>query len=192
VGGPAEQRNKWTLHRHAFDQLLDALGADRDAAGEAYERLRKRLLKFFSWERCSEPEACTDECLNRIARNLERGEDIQKMDQYALGVARLVLLEAKARERKITTMPLQAHLAPSSDAEAERAITCLEKCLESLDADQRTLLVEYHRGMGRERIENRRRLAAQLGIELNALRNRAMRLRERVENCVRERMKSEM
>jgi DNA-directed RNA polymerase specialized sigma24 family protein len=184
----ATQRTKWTLQRDSFDLLLQALGPDRDAAGEAYERLRKRLVKFFSWERCPEPESCADESLNRIARALERGENVQKMDHYALGVARLVLLEARTQMRKIAAT--QVHLQPAGGADAgpESALACLDECMDALDRDQRALLIEYYRGHGKTRIENRRRLAEQLGIELNALRNRAMRLRERVETCVRARL----
>jgi DNA-directed RNA polymerase specialized sigma24 family protein len=191
------QRTRWTLHRQAFDQLLQALGPDRDSAGQAYERLRQRLVKFFSWERCPEPEACADESLNRIARAIDRGEIIQKMDHYALGVARLVLLECKARERKAASIPLAAEPvqpAPSAPGEfdeadeTELALGCLERCIRTLEPSQRTLLLEYYRGSGKSRIDNRRQLAEQLGIELNALRNRAMRLRERVETCVRLRM----
>lgn len=79
------------------------------------------------------------------------------------------------------------HLQPAGGADAgpESALACLEECMDALDREQRALLIEYYRGNGKTRIENRRRLAEQLGIELNALRNRAMRLRERVETCVR-------
>jgi hypothetical protein len=43
---------------------------------------------------------------------------------------------------------------------------------------------DYYAGEKRARIERRQRLAAQLGIEINALRNRALRLREKLETCV--------
>jgi DNA-directed RNA polymerase specialized sigma24 family protein len=185
------QRPKWILHQEAFERLLCALGPDRESAGLAYERLRKRLVKFFSWERCPEPESCADEALNRIARALERGETIQKMDQYALGVARLVLLEAKAQARKVAALPLELQSSSSETDDAARTLRCLERCMEMLGPDQRTLLIEYYSGSGQSRIENRRRMAEQLGIELNALRNRAMRLRERVEICVRARLEKE-
>jgi DNA-directed RNA polymerase specialized sigma24 family protein len=186
------QRNKWSLHSQAFEQLLCALGPDRESAGEAYERLRRRLVKFFSWERCPEPEVCADESLNRIARTLERGEEIRKMDQYALGVARLVLLEAKARARKVAAMPAPAQVSTSPEPdENARALMSLERCMESMTPEQRLLLIEYYSGTGQARIDNRRRLAERLGIELNALRNRAMRLRERVEECVRDRLEKD-
>jgi hypothetical protein len=183
------QRTKWTLQRESFELLLRALGPSRDVAGEAYERLRKRLVKFFSWERCPEPESCADESLNRIARALERGECIERMDHYALGVARLIVLEVRAQARKIAVMPLELQAASATaDDEDSRVLTCLEQCLDSLDTEQRTLLIEYYRGSGKSRIDQRRRMAEQFGIELNALRNRAMRLRERVEICVRARL----
>jgi DNA-directed RNA polymerase specialized sigma24 family protein len=181
------ERTKWTLSRRAFDQLLESLAPERETAGHAYERLRNRLVKFFAWERCAEPETCADETLNRIARTLERGEVIRKMDQYALGVARLVLLEARTQERKLATAAAHASSTPAA-LNDEQALTCLEQCLDALSQAQRGLLVDYYRGSGKSRIQNRRRIAEELGIDLNALRNRAMRLRERVEACVRQRL----
>ena len=180
------ERTKWTLNRKAFDQLLESLAPDRESAGHAYERLRKRLVKFFAWERCAEPESCADETLNRIAHTLDRGEEIRKMDQYALGVARLVLLEARTQERKLAAAAAHVSAMPAPAGE-EQALAYLERCLEALPLAKRALLVEYYRGSGKFRIENRRRMAQELNIDRNALRNRAMRLRERVEACVRER-----
>jgi DNA-directed RNA polymerase specialized sigma24 family protein len=185
------ERPKWTLHQEAFERLLRALGPERESAGEAYERLRKRLVKFFSWERCPEPEACADESLNRMARALERGEAIQKTEQYALGVARLVLLESKAHARKFAALPSELRPIASETGRTALVLTCLEHCLETLHADQRTLLIEYYRGGGQSRIEHRRQMADRMGIDLNALRNRAMRLRGRVEICVRVRREKE-
>jgi DNA-directed RNA polymerase specialized sigma24 family protein len=179
------ERSKWALSRTAFDRLLESLAADRERAGEAYEHLRKRLVKFFSWERCAEPESCADETLNRIARSLERGTAIQKMEHYALAVARLVMLEARTRERNLSSVLSDPAAMPTFNEEAERALACLENCLNALPADQRTFLLEYYRGGGSARIANRRRMAEASGIDRNALRNRAMRLRERVESCVR-------
>ena len=60
----------------------------------------------------------------------------------------------------------------------------LEHCLGLLSADQRSFLLEYYQGEQRTRIENRKRMAERLRLPLNAVRNRALRLREKLENCV--------
>ena len=61
----------WTLSPQSFDLLLSALHADRDRAGEEYERLRRTLVTFFDWRGCAFPEELADETFNRAARRLE-------------------------------------------------------------------------------------------------------------------------
>lgn len=179
------ERPKWALTRQAFDRLLASLGPERESAALAYERLRLRLVKFFTWERCAEPEQCADETLNRVARRLEQGEEVRQLEHFALGVARLVMLEERARARRFATLAAEPAHVPSAAGETERALAALERCLDALPPEQRDFLLEYYRGGGRARSERRRQMAAELGIDLNALRNRAMRLRERVEASVR-------
>ena len=62
----------------------------------------------------------------------------------------------------------------------------LQSCLERLPDEQRALLLDYHQGDGRERIENRRRIARRLDVPLNALRIRVHRIRTKLEECVHE------
>lgn len=64
------------------------------------------------------------------------------------------------------------------------ALAALNACLESLDDAARRLVLEYYLADGLARIPARQRLAAALGLSLNALRNRALRLRARLETCV--------
>lgn len=185
---PAAGRAKWTLTQEAFDLLLEALAQDREAAAREYERLRTRLVKFFVWERCAEAESCADETLNRLAHSLARGEEIRKPDHFALAAARLVLLEWRARARKLESISAEPGYTPPAGEEAERTLTCLESCLEALPLEQKAFLLEYYRDSGRQRTERRRQMAQERGIDMNALRNRALRLRDRVEGCVRARM----
>ena len=46
------------------------------------------------------------------------------------------------------------------------------------------MILKYYVAEGRTRIDNRRRLAQALGISETALRNRAQRLRDRLERCI--------
>ena len=48
--------------------------------------------------------------------------------------------------------------------------------------------LDYYGADGAERIATRQRLAGERGISINALRNRALRLREALEDCVRKRL----
>lgn len=172
----------------AFDLLLAALDPDRDRAGVLYEELRLRLVKFFAWEGCADPDHWADEVLTRVARKLEGGEAIASIAAYAAGVARLALKEALRRQQR--TLPLEHDVALPTPAEAEpddpRANECLARCLHELPAEGRQLILDYYQGDGAQRIRQRHRMAGELGISLNSLRNRALRLRDKLEKCLAE------
>ena len=70
-----------------------------------------------------------------------------------------------------------------SDGEKQLYDDALSHCLDCLTSDNRQLLERYYSGDGSDRIRNRQTLAAELGIAINALRNRALRLRDSLENC---------
>jgi DNA-directed RNA polymerase specialized sigma24 family protein len=66
----------------------------------------------------------------------------------------------------------------------ERRLECLERCLQDLSAEHRELIAAYYQGETSVKISNRKELAVRLGIPMNALRIRALRIRERLEACV--------
>lgn len=183
------RKKGWALTQEAFDRLLARLDADRERAGEAYESVRHKLVKFFEWRGADSPEEQADETINRVARKVEEGEEIRNLGAYFLGVARLVLLEVfKEREGKRAALELLPEPEPATE-EDERAAqrrTCFESCLQSLARESRELIIEYYSEEKSAKIELRRNLAERLGIPLNALRIRAHRIRSRLEECVRE------
>jgi hypothetical protein len=70
------------------------------------------------------------------------------------------------------------------NAASDEKLGCLEKCLYALSGENRNIIVDYYKGERRKKIENRRRLADRLAIPQNALRNRAVRLRDKLEVCI--------
>src|ERR1700733_8405478 len=107
-------RSKWELNREALTHLLLALDPDQDSAGRKYIALRNRLVDLFAWQQCEDPEELADETLNRIARKLSENQVIQNVASYALGVARMMVHEARraqrekmaaVRELKMTSVP---------------------------------------------------------------------------------------
>jgi RNA polymerase sigma factor (sigma-70 family) len=180
-----KRRIQWALTQTAFDRLLESLGDDRSRAGDAYQQLRAALVKFFESRGAASAEDAADEVFNRIARRLEAGEQIVDMRSYAYGVARRVLLEA-ARDRPANLVDVEASPAeiPAPAGENNQSLDCLEECVESLPADDRQLILDYHREQGAARITRRQALAERLRIPLNALRIRAHRIRGRLEECV--------
>lgn len=173
------------LRGDAFEKLLDALAPGREEAGIAYEEVRRRMIRFFAWEGCQRPEDCADEVFNRVGSRLAAGERILNIMAYASGVSRLVLKEA-IREQSREQSRLVLEFPAPKPAEAERAEErCFDRCLDELPAEGRELLLEYYRGDSADRIRNRKEQAGKLNISVNSLRNRALRLREKLEDCLR-------
>jgi DNA-directed RNA polymerase specialized sigma24 family protein len=175
-----------TISSVGLGKLLARLDGDAEQRGNAYERLRRGLIRFFDWRGAPAPDACADETIDRLARKLEAGTTIDDVDGYALGVARMVLLEQR---RAPAMMPLDehAHFAiaqPGSTGDVDRRADCLDRCLGELPFEARSLVLEYYAGDRSAKIANRRRLAGELRLTENALRSRVQRLRERLERCV--------
>jgi RNA polymerase sigma factor (sigma-70 family) len=182
---PLSPKVKWVLTQDLFDKLLSFLDTDRDQAGLKYEGLRRRLLKFFEWRGCSAAEDLADEALNRLAKNIAAGEQIQNLGAYCSGVARIVFLEAlRSRNRELNaTSSFESGVSVRDDM-AERRLECLNRCLDELSHEHRQLFLQYHQGEKSPRIKAREQLAKELGIPLNALRIRAHRIRTKLESCV--------
>jgi DNA-directed RNA polymerase specialized sigma24 family protein len=181
-------RQKWTLTQEAFEKLLLSFAEDRDSGGKKYLEIRSNLTRFFEWRGCPFPEDHADETINRIAKRVAEGEEIQNPAGYAMGVARLLVLEIlKGRQREqvalteITTTTSEAYVDTD---DGEGRIECLRHCLQGLSTENRLLITEYYEGEKGDKIQNRKKLVEKLGIPVNTLRMRALRLRDRLQLCV--------
>ena len=189
LDGQDHARQKWTLTQDAFDRLLIALGGDRDSGSEKYLEIRTSLTRFFEWRGCSFPEDHADETFNRIAKKIDEGEEILNPAGYAMGVARLLLLEImKSRQREQSALN---EIGTATDVyvaadDGDDRLECLQKCLRTLSADNRELILQYYQGEKSEKIQNRKKLLDRLGVPVNTLRMRALRLREKLQGCVEE------
>ncbi len=155
---------------------MSVLAPDRAAAGQKYEALRRRLTNLFAWEQCDLPDALTDETLNRLARRVREGMEIPNLDRFAFGIARMLIHEQKRAEqrRQTAVREFQAGAAASADA---AALDAMNECIAKLPKERREVIESYYN-------EDRAQLAARLGISVNALRNRALRIREELFQCM--------
>jgi DNA-directed RNA polymerase specialized sigma24 family protein len=182
-------RQKWTLTQDAFDKLLIAFGGDRESGSEKYLEIRGNLTRFFEWRGCPFPEDHADETMNRVAKKVDAGEEILNPAGYAMGVARLLLLEiVKGRQREQSALTEIGRESEAYEAEddGEGRLTCLRNCLQTLSSENRDLILQYYQGEKSEKIQNRKKLMERLGVPVNTLRMRALRLRERLQGCVEE------
>ena len=177
-----------------LDALLARLAADGDE-GVGYETLRRRLIRFFDVYVPADADELADVALDRVARRIHEGVEVASVLSYTLGVARMVLHEARARAARRRVAEIDPTLLPDDEntesRDIEVALAALSHCLDAAGGDGRTLILEYYGADGASRIALRQRLAHERGISLNALRNRALRLREALEDCVRRRLGAE-
>jgi DNA-directed RNA polymerase specialized sigma24 family protein len=191
------QKKDWDLTQHAFERLLAWFDEGTDTGGQKYLEMRIRLTRYFDRKQCLSPDELADETLNRVARRLTEEGSITDTTpaKYCYTLAKYVFLEhlrEKDREHRKRSELLSSvkssenQLTRAEREKKERRFECLERCAQKLDPDIRDLIFRYYSGEQRVKIENRKALAARLGISMNALTIRACRIREKLENCVKE------
>ncbi len=169
----------------SFEQLLRS---------PRFEELRSRLIRIFARRGCSIPEDLADETVSRVLARLPEIAPTYEGDpvRFFHAVARNVYLEYTRRPR---TVPIEENLdwrdprgdeASSSDVKYD----CLESCLALLDPEDRSIIDEYYRYRKGAKIDNRKEIAASLGVGMNALRIRAFRIRRHLQECVFECVKN--
>jgi len=192
----SEQKKNWTLTPIAFRKFLEWLDEGADSGGQKYLEMRGRLAAYFDRKNCPTADEFADETLNRVARRLEEEGTIKSETpaKYCYIAARFVFMEyLRGIDKKgvslddVLRKPLGDKLAAvePDDEEKEKRLNCLEKCTDKLEPANRDIIIRYYFGKERVKIENRRTLAENLGITVNALSIRACRIRDKLEACVK-------
>ncbi len=191
TGEVAEDDDKHT----DLTRLLVRLDSDPANAWEKYRSLRGRLVKFFEWNQCGFPEELADEVLDRVARKPVE-EEIRDVAEFVIGVARNVRREGykkNRRESHIEDWPGgKESLAEPRDREEEvvsgldnqSRLDALRQCLDNLKPTDRALALDYYSAEEEKKKVHRQKLASAVGITMIALRVRANRLRDKLEECV--------
>lgn len=173
----------------SFATLIGRLALGGSDSAVEYERLRRRLVVLLRRHEPVHAEALADVALDRLARHLNDGTAVDDPCGYVLGIARKLVMEAgerRQREQRMFDDPSFTAHGSDPDHADERLLAVLGKCLDRLSAAQREFILAYYNADGAARIEDRQRLARADGVSLNALRNRALRLREALERCARQ------
>ena len=178
---------KWSLTKDAFDRLLAALGSDRENAGYQYLRIRRDLVRLFEWRGCSTPDDYADETMNRCARKIAEGEQIRDITTYSIGVARMLLREMSRDRsrlaRSLDEIPELRSAWSENAVDIETRVESLRRSLARLSEEDRHLILNYYEGDKGEKIRRRKMLMETLGIPASTLRMRALRVREKLQEC---------
>jgi RNA polymerase sigma factor (sigma-70 family) len=181
-------RSNWTLTAEALTKLLEHFSANHEEAGRQYNLMVLKLTRYFEWRSRPSPEELAEETISRVARRIDEGENITNLHGYFFSVARLVFMESLREE---TAVPLDEIVElpadqACEDEQKENRLSCLDRCLDQLPVESRSLILKYYHDEKRAKIDYRKQLANALGIPLNALRIRAHRIRIALEKCVSE------
>ncbi len=76
---------------HFADLCFDS---DPEIATVKYEQMRRKLRKFFEWNRCEDPDELVDKCFDRAAHKIKEGGDVLNITNYLQPIAYLVLKES--------------------------------------------------------------------------------------------------
>jgi DNA-directed RNA polymerase specialized sigma24 family protein len=178
---------KQNVTREGFDLLLAQLDADRNRAGEKYEILRRKLIKFFGWWGSAAPEDLADETFDRVAKKFSEGEAIRDLNGYLVGVARLIFKEyIKGQIRTRSTVDQLPRNPSTSDdpVDGDAKHECYESCLSKLPVESRNLVLRYYQMQDRNKVDEREALCEEMQIPINLLRVRAFRIRKKLGECL--------
>lgn len=176
-------RKTHELNQEQFDRLLGWLDLDRDRGAERYIAIRWRLITIFASRGCPVPEELADETIDRVARRVADIEANYKGDKalYFFGVANNVHHEYL----KKPAPPENAALSDEDAGEREQVHHCLGQCLDKLPSGSREMMLRYYSQEKQAKIELHKTMAGEMGITINTLRLRVLRLKEKLQPCIK-------
>ncbi len=169
---------KMDINDESFERLLQRLEPDLRDSKARYDHLRFKMMKFFWWKRCEDPEGLADETISRIVKHLIAGTEIREPYPFIYGIAINVYREYVKEQIKKESLIQQA---PDESAPTESLQDCRTHCLQKLSPDSLELLERYYL-----KTEDRESLARQLNLTLNALRLQIHRLKKELRTCYAE------
>lgn len=175
-----------TVYNSPLDFLLGKLDAeDRENAGVKYLALLDELANFLRIKNCPDSLSAAEIALDRTAKKIADGEDVQNIRAYAFRVAKFVLLE-KIREKQMDELPEDYEnriVAPEEKSDGR--LDCLEECLETLEFIDREIMINYYKGeSGKEKVKIKESLMERFDLTMTALKLRALRSRQKLEKCI--------
>jgi DNA-directed RNA polymerase specialized sigma24 family protein len=173
--GPAnqdERRAGRVMESSTVDPILALLDPNPNDAERKLTQLRTSIILYFRSRGCLDPEDLADEVIYRAIRRLRQGVDCSAgLKAYCRGIAKFVLIEERRRVRAdllSENVNLAERPAPQKLSDSEKAIL-VKDCLKFLSREEAKLLSVYY-------WQDRKELAASLGVTANCLRIRVSRL----------------
>lgn len=173
------------LAQKDFDRLLGWLNQDQEQAGLLYEKIRWRLITIFAARGCAVPEELADETIDRVARRVLEIEPNYTGDKalYFFGVANNVHHEYLKRPQPPAQQNEPIDAQKDRD-DQEQLHHCLEHCLRKLSEESQQMILRYYSQEKQAKIHLHKEMAEKLGITINTLRLRVLRMKEKLQPCI--------
>jgi len=179
-------RKNWHFTKEEFDRFLYWLDPNAETAGKKYEAIQSNLIILLTRRGCPEPEDLTDEAIDRVISQVQRGLADRYQGEpaaYFITVA-YHLCDERRKLPALSVLPPDPPAPPPPDSDRENMRVCLDQCLDKLSGANRSLVLRYYRENRQSKIDDRKKLAEELGIDLNALRIRVFRIRAKLAECI--------
>jgi DNA-directed RNA polymerase specialized sigma24 family protein len=185
------------VQQASFDRFLLTLHGNREEAGKIVVDIRRRVVTFAESNKVLDAEGFADKVMDVLEREAQR-EEIRSLGSLAYAVARRVLMEAW-REARRAPSPIDAgflefqRAGPPVSEElqdgslSEKRSQCLQRCLQTLNGEDRELIIRYHQLRGGEEklYRARKKLAQKYGTGSRSLALRIHRIRKhKLDPCV--------
>lgn len=181
-----------------FEKLFPYLDANEQHAWERYGIICRKLITFFETKIIVDPVDCTIKTFHRVLKNIDNDKINRTpiFDKYFLDVAYYIFKETSREAPKSIEIlsPPQIPVTNPEDEEdedqkrkeTEQLLDYLDHCMKELQKNDQDLIIDFYKGVGKERIKIRKNLAKKLDMTINALRIRANRLRDKLRKCLYE------
>lgn len=168
----------------AFDRLFSLLEPEALSVDAGFQRCRLKLIKFFAWRHCEDPNSLADETISRLLKNIAGGQEISADHPYSYVYAIAVnVFKEYLRAQKKSSLLTQIDEWRETASPA-RAADCRSLCLAQLSVAKVELLAHYYLDD-----VDRNDIARENGLTLNALRLQIYRykvgLRRCLKNCLK-------
>jgi DNA-directed RNA polymerase specialized sigma24 family protein len=166
------------LDKPVFERLFLLLEPGAQSTDAGFRRCRHKLVKFFAWRQCADPDDLADETISRLLKNIGRGLQISSNNPYSYvyAIAGNVFREyTRSRGKLVSLGTLEEVREPTVPDAIDESYAY---CLGQLEPAQRELLREYY-------LENNQPedVAQKHKLSLNALRLQIHRIKLSLRRC---------
>jgi DNA-directed RNA polymerase specialized sigma24 family protein len=161
----------------SLDKLFQLLEPNARSIEEGFRQCRFKLIKFFAWRYCEDPDNLADETVSRLLKNVRAGQEISADNPYSYVYAIAVnvfkeYLRARKKGEVLRDLDEAREIAAPPPAD-----DCKKQCIEELQREKRELLARYYLDDDRDGI------AREQGLSLNALRLQVHRIKQGLRRC---------